>query len=173
MAKAMAGQQLIVDFPTHRKRSVDFADTSLFYIVPRHDVHDDVHREDLWYNNSDYSRMKLARQDFIHNVRAMASAGVPIRSSSARDEGSSFDGCLIGIEHLLTPATVLEVMVCRRRCVRVVLEEQARQMMNPLATTDALGWDNIAIASIVETRRATVKARKLGKLHHDQSKNKD
>lgn len=110
--------------------------------------------------------MKLARKDSIRKGRAKASVGVPVSYSGAEDNGS-FDDCLLGIEHLITPATVVEVMVCRRRCVRMVLEEQARQMMNPL------GWDNIAIDSIVETRRATVRARKLGKLQHDQSKNKD
>jgi hypothetical protein len=38
-------------------------------------------------------------------------------------------------------------------------------MMNPSA--DEIVWDNIATASLVETRRAAVRARKLGKLHHD------
>jgi len=36
--------------------------------------------------------------------------------------------------------------------------------MNP---SDTFGWDAIAAASYVETRKAGVKARKLGKLHRD------
>eukprot|EP00984_Skeletonema_dohrnii_P015973 scaffold7003_cov106-Skeletonema_dohrnii-CCMP3373.AAC.7 len=158
-------EELIVDFPTHRsqsKRSVHFADTAKLHIVPRLDDNEHVHRRDLWYNGSDYSRMKLANQKSALKVRAMASAGVPVSYSG--DDGPS-DDCLIGIEHLLTPLTVLEVMACRRQCVRAVLQEQAqaRQAMNP----DIFGWDNIAMASFDETRRAAVRARKLGKLHHD------
>jgi len=48
--------------------------------------------------------------------------------------------------------------------VRAVLQEQAMQRMNPSAT---FRWDAIATASYVETRKAAVRARKLGKLHRD------
>eukprot|EP00984_Skeletonema_dohrnii_P023402 scaffold12501_cov87-Skeletonema_dohrnii-CCMP3373.AAC.1 len=156
-------EELIVDFPTHRsrsKRSVHFADTAKLHIVPRLDDNKHVHRRDLWYNDSDYSRMKLANQKSILKARAMASAGLPVSYSG--DDGAHND-CLIGIEHLLTPATAYEVMACRRRCVRAVLQEQARQRMNPSAC-ETFRWDNIAIASFVESRRAAVRARKLGKL---------
>lgn len=105
--------------------------------------------------------MKLATKKSILKVRAMASVGIPVSYSG--DDDSSGD-CLIGIEHLLTKDTILEVKTCRGRCVRVVLEEQARQAMNP---SDAFGWADIAIASLVETKRATVRARKFGKFHHD------
>ena len=153
---------LIVDFPAHRSRStraVRFADTAKLHIIPRHDDREGVHRNDLWYNGSDYSRMKLANQKSVLKVRAMASVGVLV--SYPGDDGPS-DDCLIGLEHLLTPATILGVMACRRRCVRAVLQEQARQRMN----SDIFGWNNIAMASLDETRKATVRARKLGKLHH-------
>eukprot|EP00984_Skeletonema_dohrnii_P004203 scaffold1480_cov106-Skeletonema_dohrnii-CCMP3373.AAC.4 len=164
-------EELIVDFPTHRSRStraVRFADTAKLHIVPRHDDREGVHRNDLWYNGSDYSRMKLANQKSVLKVRAMASAGVPVSYSG--DDGPS-DDCLIGLEHLLTPATILGVMACRRRCVRAVLQEQeqARQAMNPSAC-ETFRWDNIAMASFDETRRAAVRARKLGKLHRDSIK---
>eukprot|EP00984_Skeletonema_dohrnii_P028625 scaffold18670_cov78-Skeletonema_dohrnii-CCMP3373.AAC.4 len=95
----------------------------------------------------------------------MASAGLPVSYSG--DDGAPND-CLVGIEHLLTPATAYEVMACRRRCVRAVLQEQARQRMNPSAC-ETFRWDNIAIASFVESRRAAVRARKLGKLHWSHS----
>jgi len=45
----MAGH-LIVDFPTHRRRSmqsVHFIDTSNLYIVHRHDDNEDVNRHEL------------------------------------------------------------------------------------------------------------------------------
>ncbi|KAK1733279.1 hypothetical protein QTG54_015996 [Skeletonema marinoi] len=132
-------EELIVDFPNHRsKRSVHFADTAKLHIVPRLDDNEDVHRHDLWYNKSDYSRMKLANRKSILKARAMASAGLPVSYSG--DDGPS-DECLIGIEHLLTPATILGVMACRRRCVRAVLQEQARQRMNPFSC-ETSGWDN-------------------------------
>jgi hypothetical protein len=104
--------------------------------------------------------MRRATQNSVLEVRAMASAGVPISYSG--NDGSSND-CLIGIEHLLTRANAFEAMACRRRCVRSVLVEQARQRMNPSASA-TFRWDAI---SYVETRKAGVKARKLGKLHMD------
>jgi hypothetical protein len=94
--------ELIVDFPTHpcnrsrsSKRSVQFADTSLMYIVDRHDDNEGVDRHDLWYNKQDYSRMRLATHKTVLRVRAMASAGVAISYSG--DDGS-LDDCLMGIE---------------------------------------------------------------------------
>ena len=160
--------ELIVDFPNHHrirsrstKRSVQFADTSEMYIVDRHYDNEGVDRHDLWYNKQDYSRMRLATHKSVLRVRAMVSAGVAISYSG--DDGS-FDDCLFGIEHLLTPESALEVKACRARCVRAVLQEQARQAMNPSAM---FGWESIAIASFAETRKAAVRARKLGKLHKD------
>ena len=160
--------ELIVDFPTHpcnrsrsSKRSVQFADTSLMYIVGRHDDNEGVDRHDLWYNKQDYSRMRRAIQKSVLKVRAMDLTGVPISYSG--NDGSSND-CLIGIEHLLTQACAFEVKECRRRCVRAVLQEQARQRMNPSAS---FRWDAIAAASYVDTRKAAVRAWKLGKLHRD------
>ena len=134
------------------------------YIVGRHDDNEGVDRHDLWYNKQDYSRMRLAIQKSVLKVRAMASAGVPI-SYSGDDDGSS-DDCLIGIGHLLTQTCVFEVKACRRRCVRAVLQEQARQRMNPSASA-TMRWDAIASASFVETRKVAVRALKLGKLHMD------
>ena len=91
----------------------------------------------------------------------MASAGVPATYSDS-DSGAGHD-CLVGIEHLLTSASVLEVMTCRQRCIHAVLREQARQEMNP---SDTFGWEDIAIASLAETRRTAFRARQLGKFHH-------
>jgi hypothetical protein len=145
-------------------RSVQFADTMEMHIVDRHDDNEDVDRHDLWYNRSDYSRMKLAIKKSVLKVRAMDLTGVPISYSG--DDGSSND-CLVGIEHLLTQARALKVMVCRRRCVRAVLQEQARQRMNPSLVTFKECWVDIAAASYVETRKAAVRAQKLGKLHRD------
>jgi hypothetical protein len=156
-------EELIVGFPTHRSRSmrsVHFADTAKLHIVPRLDDSEHVHRSDLWYNDSDYSRIKLANRKSALKVRAMASAGVPVSYSG---DDSAPNDCLIGIEHLLSPAIACKVMACRRRCVRAVLQEQARQAMNP----DTFGWGNIAMASFDESRRSAVRARKLGKLHRD------
>ena len=144
MAEQQQQQQLIVDFPTsHRNnKSVRFSETSEMCIVPRHEDNHGVRRHDLWYSKADYSRMKLAAAESVLEVREMASAGIPVSYSG--DDGS-FDVCLVGIEQLLTPETQLQVRLCRLRCVGAVLEEQARQMMNP---SESFGWDNIAMASL-------------------------
>ena len=165
-------QQLIVDFPTHRNnnRSVHFSDTSELYTVPRHDDNEEVCRqEDLWCNKADYSRMRRAVKKSVRKIREEVSAGVPISyfydgSLDAEDD----DDCLIGIEHLLTPDIILKVKIGRLRCTRAVLQEQARQIiMNPSSEIMFFGWDSIAMASLGETRRAAVRARKLGQLHHE------
>jgi len=163
---------LIVDFPTHQngrsrsidtRRSVQFADMSEMYIVDRHDDNEDVDRNDLWCNKEDYSRMRLAKKKSVLKVRTMASAGVPISYSG--DDGSCSSGdCLIGIEHLLTPTCIAEAKARRARCVRAVLQEQARQKMSP---SSMFGWECIATASFAETRKGAVRARRLGKLHQE------
>lgn len=157
--------QLIVNFPTHQnrfRRSVQFSEMTEIHIVDRHENNENVDRHDLWYNKSDYSRMRLALKNSIFKVRALTSAGIPV-SYSASGAG---DVCLVGIEHLLSSATVLDVRTCRRRCTHAVLQEQARQAMNA-SDTSCCGWNNIAIASLVETRRTAFRARQLGKLHHE------
>ena len=165
-------EQLIVDFPTHRIRSVRFAETSKMYLymhmdmVQRDNDNEEARRQDLWCSESDYARMKLARKESVWKVKEMASAGVSFSYSGDGDDGSSEDECLIGIEHLLSTKTVLEVITCRRRCARAVLEEQARQRMNP---PDILGPNKIATASFLETRRAADRALKLGKLQRKAS----
>ena len=169
--------ELIVDFPTattnHRNNmSVHFADMAEMYIIPPRldDCEDAPRRRDLWCDHSDYTRMRLARQDSVLHVREMISAGIPVRYSGTEDGDEdrppNVDDSLIGIEHLLTPATILEFIVCKLRCFRVVLAEQARQRqrMNP---PDMIGWDHIAVASITVTRRAAVRARMRGKLQCD------
>ncbi len=77
----------------------------------------------------------------------------------ASDKGSGF---WIGIAHLLTPACTLEVQACRRRCIRAVLTEQARQ--------DSCGSsrsEDVALASSAETSKPVLRARRLGRLHQD------
>jgi hypothetical protein len=158
---------LIVDFPRQRNHPVvRFADTAKLYIVERHedyekknDHNNNVARHELWYTKAEYYSMRRAiEQDALH-VRAQALAGVPC--SYAGDDDASADErsvCGVGIEHLLTPACTLEVRACRARCKRAVLAEQARQ--------DASEMD-IALASLAQTRKAVLRARKIGKLHKD------
>ena len=86
-------------------------------------------RHDLYYSKADYSRMRLAIQKSVVEVREMASAGVPISYSGDNDGSSNY--CLIGvggIKHLLTQANCFRgKAISRRRCGRAVLQEQARQ----------------------------------------------
>ena len=102
MPKTKMVEQLIVEFPTHRNRSsrsVRFDETSELHIIHN----EDIHRQDLWYSKSDYSRMKRAIKKSARKVRKMTSAGLPVNYSGG---GGSSDECLIGIEHLLSSATV-------------------------------------------------------------------
>ena len=71
-------------------------------------------------------------------------------------------GFWIGISHLLTPVCMLEVQVCRRRCVRAVLAAQARQ-----GSSASLGSGDIALASSAETKKAVLRAEVLGRLHQE------
>lgn len=146
----MLSSELIVDFPLKRNPAhVRFAETAQLYIVPRHE---DKNKNELWYTKAEYNSMKRNIKQDVIQVRARA-------SDSASKEDSGF---WIGISHLLTPACALEVQACRRRCVRAVLAEQAIQRPSSSAS---LRSEDIALASSAETRRAVLRARKLGQLH--------
>jgi hypothetical protein len=153
---------LIVDFPHQRNhRAVQFADTLQVRIVKRHE---DA-RHELWYTSAEYDLMKLAMKRDVLTIRAKTSSSAFARSGddAAAEEDSSF---WIGIAHLLTPASMFEVMACRARCKRAVLTEQARRDLY-LYPSGRLRWEGIALASMAETRKAVMRAWKLGKLHHD------
>jgi hypothetical protein len=72
MTMSTMSGELIVNFPTHRTRpmmrSVQFAETREMCIVDRHHDSEDVDRHDLWYNRSDYSRMRRAIQKSVLNI---------------------------------------------------------------------------------------------------------
>ena len=140
--------ELIVDFPLQRNRDgVRFAETAQLHTVDRHED-----KNELWYTKTEYISMKRNIKQDVLQARA--------RDYSASEEDD--EGFWIGISHLLAPACILEVQVCRRQCVGAVLAEQARQ--EPSAS---LRWDAIALASLAVTRRAVLRARKLGRLHQD------
>ncbi len=142
--------ELIVDFPLKRKHDVvRFAETSELYTVDRHE---DKH--ELWYSKTEYKSMKRDIKRDVLLARASA-------SDLACEQESGF---WIGISHLLTPACALGVQACRRRCVRAVLAEQARQ---DFSRSESLMCDDIALASLAATRKAELSARMLGRLHQD------
>ena len=155
---------LIVDFPHQRnRRAVQFADTLQVRIVKRHAGS----RHKLWYTSAEYDLMKLAMKRDVLSIRAETSSNDVAFASSGDDAAAEEDsGFWIGIAHLLTPASMFEVMACRARCKRAVLAEQARQDLY-LYPSARLRWEAIALASLAETRKAVLRARKLGKLHHD------
>jgi hypothetical protein len=145
-------------------RSVHFAETSLLYIVNKHEDRDDVQRDDLWYTQLDLDLMKLAAQEDVLKVREQMSAGVFIdylgEDDDTAEEGSSIV-CIMGIESRLTRERALEVKACRARCALAVLKEQERQKMMDLSSSP----DMIALASLSQSRDAALRARKLGMLH--------
>ena len=115
------------------------------YIVDRHE-----HKNELWYTEAEYNSMKLDIRRDVFQARA---------NDAVSEEDSGF---WIGIAHLLTPAIILEVKDGRNRCIRAVLTVQARQ--GPLAR---FRCEDIARASLAETRKAILRARKLGRLHQN------
>ena len=144
--------ELIVDFPLTPKRNhgvVKFAETSELYIyIVDIDRHED--KNELWYTKAEYKAMKRNIKRDVLQARASD-------WTSEEDEGS-----WIGIAHLLTRTCGLEMQACRRRCVRAVLAEQASQDKD-----GSFRPEDIALASFAETKRAVLRARKLGRLHQD------
>ena len=142
--------ELIVDFPPQRNHKVvRFAEpvATHLHIVDRHE-----HKNELWYTKTEYNSVKRNTHRDDLQIRA-------------NDSASTFEndsGFWIGIAHLLTPACVLEVKACRLRCKRAVLAEQASQ--SPSAS---FRCEDIALASLSETGKAALRARRLGKLHED------
>ena len=152
---------LIVDFPQHQrsKRVVHFSETSELHIFTR----PKVDRNELWYTKRDYARMRLAIRRDVLAVRTSREALV------GDDTDTSSGVCFMGIEHLLSAACTNEVMTCRARCIEAVLTEQARVMDVSVYATIVDGWERIALASIAQTRKARLRARKLGQLHRESS----
>ena len=157
---------LILGFPHQRKcQAVLFDETVQVHIFecPK------VSRHELWYTKAEYHLMKLDIRDDVLTFRATS---VAMKSRGVVEDDSSTEEsvCIMGIEHLLTPARVKEVEACRIRCIQAVLKEQARAKARspPASTAGVLEWENIAFASIARTRKATLRARKLGKLHQAQ-----
>ena len=137
--------ELIVDFPPKRNHFVRFAETAQLHIVDRHED-----KKELWYTKAEYNSMKRNIEKDVLQARA---------SDSASRKDSGF---WIGIAHLLTPVCMFEVQACRNRCVRAVLEEQARQ-----GASASLRSDDIALASSAETKKAVLRAAILGRLHQE------
>ncbi len=145
---------LIVDFPhQHKSRSVHFAENAELYILERQDVA----RHELSYSKAEYHRMKVATREDVLALRSPR----PRTSLEVVDDETSTDEesvCLMGIEHLLTPACTHEVRTCRGRCIRAVLTKQEQaSARDPSA---GLGWETIALASIAQTGKARLRARK-------------
>ena len=107
---------------------------------------------------------RTIEQDVLQvRAQALALVGIPFHYDHAGDdEASVFESsvCCVGIEHLLTPAFILETAACRARCILAVLIAQAQ------AGQDVSELD-IALASLTQTRSAQLRARKRGMLLQD------
>jgi hypothetical protein len=143
---------------------VKFADTLQVRSVKRHEDP----RHELWYTTVEYDLMKLDMKEDVLNIRAETSSDDAAVACLGDDDAAAEEdsGFWIGIAHLLTPACVKEVIACRAGCKRAVLAEQARQDLY-LYPSERLRWEAIALASLTETSMAVLRARELGKLHHD------
>ena len=150
---------LIVDFLHQRKsRAVHFAETAQMYIFER----PKVARNELSYTKAEYDLMKLVIRQDVLAVRTSKEAVDDDTSTQAEESV-----CLMGIEHLLTPACMNEVRACRARCIVAVLTEQTMARDASATNFGGWGWARIALASIAQTRRAKLRARKLGQLHQE------
>ena len=156
--------------------SVQFADTAQVFIFEHYEDCNgrSVELQELWYTSAEYERMQHAVLEAVVAARRrlMDSAGphvenedVPLPFQAEAVEGTGRPDCdCIGIEHLLTRATILEVRTCRARCIQAVLEEQERQ-----SASLGLGWNAIALSSLTQTRRTTLRAQMLGERHRESS----
>ena len=163
---------------------VQFADKAqmLIFEHPKDSDGKSVDPEELWYTPAEYALMTLAVNESVFEVwqRQRASqvsdpegigdeseeSSSPAKAEAEAEAQSILSDC-VGIEHLLTRASMLEVRACRARCVDGVLEEQARQMADQSLSTSRYRWDAIAFSSLAQTRRTKLRARRLGKLHRD------
>ncbi len=113
-----------------------------------------------------YSMRRAVFEDVLENLVARTTSNETAAADGDADDNDASalesSRCLIGIEHLLTPASVNEVMACRARCTHEVLAEQARQ-----APSARFRLETIAFASLGQTRQAALRARKLGRFHQD------
>jgi len=159
---------LIADFPhlgLRKLHGVQFAETAQMTI---YECHHNVARHELWYTSAEFISMRRAVFEDVLEVRAARTASNEAAAADGDndDDNDASTGessrCLIGIEHLLTPASVNEVRACRARCTHAVLAEQARQ-----APSARFRLETIAFASLAQTRQAAMRARKLGRFHQD------
>jgi hypothetical protein len=146
---------------------VHFADKAELYIVERHEDSEEnkVARHELWYTKYEYYSMKHDIRDDVQRARSTALQIGPFNYWGNGDDDDTSEesrGCWIGIAHLLTPACMLEVRTCRARCVYAVLAKQAS-----LSPSTRFRWEDIALASFAQTRKAVLRARELGKLHQE------
>ena len=145
---------------------MQFAETVELHVFER----PKVARSELWYTRAEYVHMALRRREDILALRSgqtslLEAADVDVdvnddTSTTQAEESLSF----MGIEHLLTPASMNEVRPCRARCIQAVLTEQSRQ-----GPSSRMGWESIALASLAQTRKAKLRARMLGELHQEPS----
>ena len=160
----MTADTMIVDFPhRHRTHTVRFAKTSQLQVFER----PNAARHELWYTKAEYVQMRLAIRRDVLAARTSRDAVVGDATNNSIEAGES--ASILGIEHLLSAACVNEVRACRARCIEAVLTEQAWVRDASAYTTIVDGWERIALASIAQTRRARLRARKLGQLHQESS----
>ena len=117
---------LIVDFPNRNslpaKAEVHFAPMTQITFIEQIN---DKYADSLWYSQQDYKAMRVAnKQAVLHAHRRLGDA-MSLSSSSSIDDQE--DGCLTGIENILTPSAIRKTKARRMQCTRAILLEQDRQ----------------------------------------------
>ncbi len=127
--------ELIVDFPARPRRratkSVQFAESSILHQW----VDERKSSQESWESKSDY---KTFRRNLKHEVVIMRNhimSGIDVAELDACDNN---DFCIRGMEHLICPKTLQEIIVTREAHKTGVLEEQFRQSALGLSDHTAL-----------------------------------
>jgi hypothetical protein len=157
-----ASFQLPIHFIQQHKNTrqgVRFAETAHLCLYEQ-DLEDNKEKDnkdhhEFWYTESECFAMRRAAIQDAVRVLSNALAGAPF-DYSGKDDASV---CCVGIENLLAPSSCsLKVSECVGRCISAVLTEQAKQGSSEM---------DIALASIAQTRKVALRARKLGIFHQD------
>lgn len=139
------------------RQGVRFAETAHLCLFEQ-DLEDNKEKDnkdhhEFWYTESECFAMRRAAIQDAVKVLSNALAGAPFDYSGNNDDASV---CCVGIESLL--ASSLKVSECVDRCISAVLTEQERHGSSE---------KDIALASIAQTGKVALRARKLGIFHQD------
>ena len=121
--------ELILDFPCNlpsksaTKKSVRFDSTSQVHLYPQQQSE----RGDLFYSEHEYQLMIEATKQVIQDLHTKRISAVSSHDIKMQDFLEDYGCHANGIENLLVPNTIKQVVVSKLKCRRAVLLEQSRR----------------------------------------------